>query len=266
MLKIFTFAHKRPDFIGLQVRSFRQYLQEPFEFVVFNNAAFDQHRGPHDEINRQCDQWGAQVIDVQKEPEIVDWCQAQEITGPLFHESGRYSNPNVACAYPLCWAWARHISKETSPICFLDSDIFLIQPVCISERLQTYDLCYIPQFRVGAAEYMWNAFFSADLSRLPNPSTLNWWCGRVNDVPVDVGGQTCHYLKDHPELKVLRIHSAFIPDDPKTNFHPTNYEHIYFDDKLFGLHYRSGSNWNHQPAIYHEKKTRWLLEQLNLKG
>ena len=271
MLKIFTLSHKRPDFIGLQMQSFRKYLDEPFEFIVFNNASFnkrfyDPENENHDEIDRQCELWGATAIDILRDEGIESWCQAQEITGPIFDARGQYSNANVACAYPICWAWEKYISKVNGPICLTDSDVFLVQPVRLTDPLKDHEFCFIPQYRVGAAEYMWNAFFLADLSRVPQPETLNWWCGRVNDVPVDVGGQTHRYLADHPELRLFRIQAPYISDDPRTNFHPTDYEQLFFGEQFFGIHYRSGSNWNNRPAVYHEKKTKWLLYKLNLKG
>ncbi len=54
MIRVYTFPSARPDFIGLQVGSFRRHMQEDFEVVAVNNAVFDLDRGNYDEINRQC--------------------------------------------------------------------------------------------------------------------------------------------------------------------------------------------------------------------
>jgi hypothetical protein len=269
VLKIFTISHTRPDFIDIQMRSFQKYLDESFEFVVLNNAAFNARAYDsrnYEEINRQCALSGATVIDVIRDPVVERRCQDQETTCSIFDSRGRYPNPNVACSYPICWAWEKHISKVVGPVVLLHSDVFLTHSIRLTDTLQEHDICYIPQYRAGAAEYMWDAFFLADLSRLPQPETLDWWGGKINGVAVDVGGQTSRYLAAHQYLRPLRIHTPFIPDDPDTNFHPTNYEQLFFNERLFGIHYRSGSNWNNFSAVYHEKKTKWLLEKLNLKG
>jgi hypothetical protein len=263
-MKIYTFAATRPDFIELQLRTFRKYLQEPFSFTVFNNAVFpDKHPYYREEVDRVCHELGIPVIDVQKDPELTTRLANQESDYQIFSLGGAYANPNVACAYPLCWAWENFIAQEKEPVCFLDSDLFLTGPVRLSEYLERYDMVFVPQFRVGAKEYMWNVLFLANPSKLPDPRSINWYCGKINNVPVDVGGQTYRYLETHPELKALRVGARHIDDsDPGADFHPADYEIFYFEDEPKMLHYRSGSNWNYRSNEYHEKKTTWLKKTI----
>ena len=259
MLKIYTFAHKRPDFISLQMQSF-QHIKEDFSFTVFNNASFDINRENYEKINLTCQQNNVRVEDVLKD-DCVEYCQRQEASCPIFLPDGEYHNPNVACAYPLVWAWRNIISRQQDPILILDSDMFVLKDMRFSDWLSYNQLAYLPQGRPEVLEYMWNALVLANTHMLPECRNINWYCGTVNGTPVDVGGQTYHYLQAHPELKVYKIPFQHYWADDKTNFNPSDYELMGPDKSV--LHYRSGSNWNGRPNEYHTAKTIWLKELLD---
>ena len=266
MIKIFTFVSNRPDFIDLQMESFRKNLKEAFEFVVFNNAKLSGDPA-YTAINDRCRAVGATSIDIERDPELVDVCQKQEFTCSVFNPSGVYSIANVAHAYALCWAWKNVISKEKGAIAIFDSDVFLIQPVKLTDTLYPHQMVNVPDGRTHSDgrvfHYMWPTFVLADMARLPDPETLNWWCGRIDGVPVDVGGQTYRYFQAHPDLDVVpvrRLHSGYL-DESACPVHPANYDEFYLEDGIV-LHYRSGSNWNLMPADYHAQKTGWLKKRI----
>jgi len=261
VIKIFTFAVNHPEFLRLQMRSFQRYLEEDFEFVIFNNALFDYMNGNNAQsILMEGQSIGATVIDVEKDQGIIDRCQEMEKSCSIFNRNGQYSNANVAHAYALCWAWEKFISEEKGPIAILDSDIFLIEPTKLTEAIQYEGRCIIDgrTHRDGRVfRYMWPTLFLADMARLPNPKTLSWWCGQIEGVPVDVGGQTHHYLKAHPEIIIEGINREHFSDSESCEFHPANYDEFYLNGATI-LHYRCGSNWDQRSREYHEKKTAWL--------
>jgi hypothetical protein len=271
MIKIFTISNSRPDFIYLQNECFKKYLKEPFEFTVFNNTHLDaenHHRCMF--IDKAIADAGAQDIPIQFDGDLAKRLQAKETSCSIFNGRGFYSNPNVANAYALCWAWENAISKVKGNICLLDSDVFLTTDIMLSSYLVSHDLCYIRQARPGV-EYIWNAFVLADLKKLPEPETLDWYCGQINGVPVDVSGQTSQYLLAHPEIPKNYIRPSYKEFDDAVSFSPADYEtfwighpHIADSTKKFALHYRSGSNWNRRTQEYHEAKTIWLKKQLGL--
>jgi hypothetical protein len=257
-LKIFTFGANRPDFLELQMRSFRMHLKEDYELTVFNNAQFDTTGGAdHAGMLAQGRALGARVIDVDKDSGLIDRCQKIELSCSLFNPQGLYSNPNVAHAYALCWAWENYISKEKTAVAIMDSDVFLIEPIKLTDHLYPHVMRNIPDGKPHSDGrtfmYMWPTFFMADMAALPDPETLNWWCGRIQDVPVDVGGQTYHYFQVHPGLDVVPIRRA--------HFQGMNYDEFYLNDATV-LHYRSGSNWNYQSQSYHRDKTEWLKRRI----
>jgi hypothetical protein len=268
MLKIYTSSHKRPDFIELQLKSFQKHLQEDFILTILNNAHFDLNdKQIAKQIRSECERLGLPMIDVIKEQTTVDHYQSFEAC-PLFTSAGEYYNACIACAYPLAWAWDNYIVKEKGPILFIESDMFLMTPVRLTDYLQKYQIIYVPQSSntpVGrSAEHMHSGFFLADLSQIPEPESINWWCGKAEGIPVDVGGQTFCYLRAHPELTRLHVKEERIYDDPQVDFAPANYMKYWLETTPTILHYVSGSNWNHQSNDYHAKKTIWLKKVLAL--
>ena len=270
MIKIYTFAANRPDFIGFQLKSLHKNLQEPFDYTVFNNARYDITGGADSTgIHRAGKEAGIRVIDVEKTYDLLARCQALEPGGPVLNNIGLYANANVAHAYALCWAWENYISKETGPIAIFDSDVFLIQPTKLTDLLVSHEMVNISDGKPRPLEpdrpilYMWPTFMLADLGKLPDKETLNWWCGRIEDVPVDVGGHTYDYFQAHPDLKVLNIRrlNSYYLDTSSCPVDPANYDEFYLPDAVV-LHYRSGSDWDHRGAEYHRKKTEWLKKRI----
>jgi len=267
VLKIFTFTSNRPDFIDLQMNSFRRHLKEDFEFVVFNNSKLSGD-SCYDEINKRCREVGATSIDIQRDLALVEECQKLETACSIFNPHGVYSIANVAHAYALNWAWQNVISKETGPVAIFDSDIFLVQPIKLTDVLYPHQLCCVydgkPRPQGPPIMYMWPTFVLIDMARFPDPQTLNWFCGRIENVPVDVGGQTFHYFQAHPELDIFNVPRTHFCDSESGNFdilNPSNYDEFAVGDSVV-LHYRSGSNWNRRSPEYHQKKTAWLKQRI----
>ena len=48
---IYTFAYNRPDFIEIQYHTFKKFLKEEFELVVFNDARKEEMK---QEIDSMC--------------------------------------------------------------------------------------------------------------------------------------------------------------------------------------------------------------------
>jgi hypothetical protein len=265
MINFYAFTSNRADFIELQFRSFKKYLQEDFTFTILNNSKFDrieQYQG----IEDACRKYGIETHDVEKDQNLINRCNAVEKTCTVFNSRGSWSNPNCAGCYGACYTWEKHIMKDPSNICLLHPDVFLDHPVRLSDYLEKTPLCFLPQTRPGLGGiHMHDALVLADMKRLPDPGQINWWGGHVNNVITDIGGQTFFYFKAHPDLSPTFIQQRFVEDDPATDFHPSEYEVFSILDKPIALHYLRGSNWNYRPDSYHSAKTEWLKKRLNLE-
>lgn len=260
MIKIFTTPKTRPDFLEIQIKSLKKYLQEDYEFIVFNNANFDQNKSNYNKINQICEEHKISVTDVTKDQKLIDFLEPFEtaIGNTIFGGGGEYLNPNVTCAYSLCYGW-REVIKSNMKTCFLAPDVFLMEPVVFSEYLDEYQLCFIPQRRKGAMgepiNYMLNSFFLVDVPNVSEPENINWWCGSVHGTKVDVGGQTHTYLEKYPDI------NKFEMGDPM--FGPFNAQRFTIKDKSV-LHYLRGSNWDNQTNEFHNVKTEWVNKVLDI--
>lgn len=251
MIQIFTFSQTRPDFIELQLRSFAKYLKEDFQFTVFNNDAFNKSNV----TAAECKKLGLECIDVERDSTLEAKCNALEPAGSSVFDGSVYRNINVACGYSLCWSWENVISKKTGNVCILHSDVFLVEPIRLSDALADADIRYFPQRRISF-EYMWEALVIANMDRLPVPETMNWFCGLVDGINVDVGGQTSQYIKDHPDVRRKHLQAERFNDGDETGYE------MFYVDGVPVLHYLRGSNWNKQSSEYHRLKTEWLKNKI----
>jgi len=143
--------------------------------------------------------------------------------------------------------------------------MFMIDDDNLEEHIENKDFMFIP-YNNQHLNFAWNALFLIN-KNCPDKDQINWWCGMVDGIPVDVGGYTSQYLKKHLDLKIGLIHSQYIQDDPSLDFHPSDYEFIKLTENSNKsiLHYRSGSNWNNRTREYHQQKTAWLKNQIGLE-
>lgn len=184
-----------------------------FEFIVFNNATFDNDSGTlASHIQSICDDLGVNSIRIEKDKELIEDLYRISREDIFNSINGLYRNSVLARAYPLCWAWKHFISKDTFPAFVLDSDMFFFNETSLSNFFD-YDLCYIPQGREGLeVPYMWNGIFFANIPNLKNAHELNWFCGKYKNIPVDVGVQTIEYLVKYKDsLKIYEIIYHHVP-------------------------------------------------------
>lgn len=276
MIKIFSFASNRPDFVSLQLQSFKKHLKDEFEFVVFNNAQYDSTGGAdYQGLHNAGKENGVQIIDILKDQDLINRCQAMEASCSIFSQHGTYSNPNVAHAYAFNYAWEKYILKEKGPIAIFDSDVFLIEPISLIDVIGNHQLVCVQDGRPRPSgppiHYMWPTFVLANMATLPDPETLNWWCGRIEGIPVDVGGQSFFWFQNHPNADIYfirRLNSYYLNVEDKVPFSPSNFDEFYpcptGGNEVTILHYRSGSNWDGKGQEYHKIKTEWLKQRMGV--
>lgn len=253
-MKIFTTSHKRPDFLELQLKTFKRHLKE-FEFIVFNNAVFDLDKKYYNEIHKWCKNNNIKCIDVQKDNDLIKKIKNIDNTTNIFKSDGTYADPGVACAYPLEYGWEKVISKYNEKICIIDSDMFFIKDFEFNG-----ELAFVPQSKENDVLYMWNGIIFADLSKISKD--ISFWCSKVLNTPVDVGGQSHFYLKRNKHLDIQHLIPTHITEDSTCNFYPPNYEYIALNNEYIILHHRGGSNWDNMTKDYLDKKTAWLKNKL----
>ena len=240
---LFTYAYNRPDFIETQYKTFKKFLKDDYEFVVFNDA---RDRGMEQRINGVCKQLGIRCIRIPQEiherPYLKRW------PGESKHA------PAVRNCNVVMYSLNEVGFKHDGIVALFDSDLFLVKDFSISGYTKGYDLAGLPQPRPGIT-YLWIGLTFLDMRTMPNKTTIDFNCGRVGDQPVDSGGYTYYYLKNNPQLRVDFFDKNFMKG---FHFIDGQTSAVSLENDTMFLHYYAGTNWTNYAASYHDHKTAVL--------
>jgi hypothetical protein len=259
---IITHSYNRADFIEIQHKTFKRFLQDEYEFVVFNDA--------RDEVIRQ------QIVDTCKRLGIQCVRIPQEIHKRpyLYRMPGEDKNhPSVRTSNVIQYSLNTLGFSHGDIVAIFDSDMFVIQPLSIRKYLKGYHIAAVEQAR-GRIHYIWNGLVFLDMPHLPQKRTLNFNCGIIKGQACDTAGYTYYYFRDHPEVRLRKmplLHINNIKPEvdlkdvhaPIREFIEKKPDNVEFLLNFSVLHYRSGGNWDYRSQEYHQRKTRLFHEFLN---
>jgi len=279
---VMSYHYNRPDFIEIQHKTFEKFLEDDYEFVVFNDA-----KTPHLEqaIVHMCKKYNIKCIRIN--PEIHNHPYLQRWPGE------GYNSPSVRCSNGVQYSLDTLAFDHQGLAVVMDSDMFLIRPFSIEKYMKNTDLAGVPQGRGNAhnrIRYVWIGLVFLNMNTLPERRTINFNCGRVDGIPVDAGGCTHHYLKNHPEIKVKNIgilhnqntlcQECRVSGKYRCTHNNKKLERLGFNKNEIDflqigppniefllnntfLHYRGGTNWDNQSASFHNNKTSILNNFIN---
>lgn len=267
--KILIISHHyaQPFFIELQARTFKKFLQDDYEFVVFNDA---KTQDLENEINELCAKYDIRCIRINPEVHQRPY---------LSREPGEdYNHACVRCANVVQYSLDILGFDFPGLVVIIDSDMFPIQPISFSKFMQDCDLAGVSQSRTADVQYIWNGLVMFNMTTLPNRQSINFNCGRVEGVSVDAGGYTHYYLCTYGnQIRIKWLGAEFFANTiqnyqegalDKKRQHliplieldpPTNMETL-MDGKI--LHYRGGGLWDPKPIEYYRRKNNCLLEYI----
>lgn len=266
---LFTYSYNRPDFIEIQHKTFKKFLLDEYEFIVFNDAT-DQNL--YNQINQICTQNNIRCIPIP-----------QEIHDPIY-------NPSLRNCAVVNYSLKALGFEHDDIIALFDSDLFLIKEFSIREYLKGFDLAGQDQIR-GDIHYLWIGLVFLNMATMPNKNTIDFGCGFIGNTNTDAGGFTHHYIKNNLTARVRYFDNVvyltdFTCTECKNNgqicthnfdfmrkykfsnplcslaFNSRNsISEIYLNNTF--LHYRAGTNWNHETDDYHQRKTQSLIHFIN---
>ena len=280
---ILTSAYNRPDFVEMQYKTFRKFLSEDHELVVFNDANQPDLKKA---IEATCFRLGIRCFNIPQKIHNQPY---------LKREKGEDFNlPAVRNANVVQYALNHLGFFHDGIVIIIDSDMFLTKPFSAKKLLKDTPIAGVPQSYQNngiAISYLWIGLAFLDMTRLPNKESLNFNCGRIRGVPVDAGGYTYYYLQNHPEIKPTyfsMLHDSNLRcsncqqnnqstpcthnlekllelglDNDQISLLQNGFQNFEFGLNLTFLHYRGGSNWDHRSREFHETKTRLFSNYLN---
>lgn len=279
-----THSYNRPEFIEMQNKTFKKFMQDDYEYVVFNDA---NNEPMANQIFAACAQSNVRCIRVPQDIHTRPYLP--RLPGDNFQQANiRHAN---------CVMYSLNVLgfDHDGVVCILDSDMFLIRPISLEKYMEDKDIASFMKRAPNKIFCLCPAFCIIAMNKIPEKRTLDFNTGRIKGWPVDSGGYTYHYLMKHPELKVtsassLYSHQLFlgdnhlnrqadhsIPKEVKAAFYenigfndievafllkkPDTFE-FYLDNNF--LHYRDGSNDTRQTPQYHANKFNMFNEFINL--
>ena len=275
-MKIFVCNDCSPELVELQVASFHKNMMEDYEFIMYvcdQNISKTPEKAQ--EVADICRRLGVEVREIPRDREIEEYWLSIAPGYHLFQPDGKFCRGvgGDTFNYMLQYLWQRVFSKEQGPICFCHSDVFLMEPIKLSDYLKGYSLVSVVTRNKGLT-YLWEPLMILNPQELPEMETMKWWPSLVEGIWTDTGGPTHFYLKAHPEIKIREIGQSGIEDDPNVDFHPARYAFFHLGDKRV-FHYYSASRWctlmsyywsysKEQSDDYHARKLAWTRKFLCL--
>jgi hypothetical protein len=281
---IITHSYNRPDFIIIQEKTFKKFMKDEYEFIVFSDAADEEM---NNEIINTCAQCNIICIRVPQEIHNRPYL-AREPGDPL-------NRPNIRHANVVQYSMDILGFYHNGPVMILDSDMFLIRPFTIVKQLEEWDIISAMRGADNDVTYLWPGLMIFSMDKLPNKKYMNFNCGIAHGAIVDSGGHSYYYLKNNPTVKLKVIDELFgcqlfcpdrfAPDhliDKITppEQHITKLKEMGFNEKeitflqkkphtihfLFNqhfLHYRAGSNYDNQSTSFEQHKMKLINEFLD---
>lgn len=259
VLRIYSVAYNRPEFIELQYSSVVKHIQKQLkpgwelDFWILVNTK-----------------------DVSMKEQLVQECIRLEVKCQVvpYNESELYNGGLTAYNYVRDHFFPKTGKNDYSII--MDCDMFLYNSMDIEKLLDGSDVAAIYHQRekklfgltVYNYEYLWVGFM------VFNHKNFDWKGIKFDPIKniCDVGGMTSYYLKDNTPkgLKVKWLkHTADITDEFK-NIFPSYLWKYYEPGMGFQIiensiiHYYRGSNWNGSDRKFIEAKDLFLNVFLRL--
>jgi hypothetical protein len=179
---IVTYCYNRPDFIELQYQTFKKFLMDDYEFVVFNDA---RNNTLENEINATCKLLNIRCIRVPQNLHKID------------HPSRRH----IDCIH---YAFRELGVKHNGIFVQLDSDIFPIDKISLTQLIKDFDLAVSLQ-KFHGISWINPIIALFDIRTLPNIGAMRWDCDPVNNILTDTGGYTYYYLINNKDIHMGKL-------------------------------------------------------------
>ncbi len=259
---IMTHCFNRPEFIAWQHATFKKFLEDEYEFVVFDDS-------PNEELAHQTEA-------------VCEVLEVGYIRVPQSIHDGRRWGPSQECADTIQYMLDTVGFDYPGLVLLVDSDMFLIRDFSIEKYLGDYLLASTPQSRKGnSAEiiYLLPNLVFFKMNAIPDRRNLNFGMGWIDGIYTDTGGYTYLYLTQHPDFKWLHIDVGYQMSENPTFMQPDataalkaksklwhlmtvqEFDYEFYVDYTF-LHFRAGSNWYKMEESQMARKTQMLSEAM----
>ncbi len=278
---IITHNFNSPAFIELQHKTFDKFVQNEYEYVVFNDA---NNEPMARKIAETCAQYGVRCVRIPQEIHTRPYLPRQP-RDPL-------QRPNIRHANCVQYSFDTLGFDHDGIVMVIDSDMMLTRPLNFEEYMADKDIAAFMKGSSPNVGYLCPALCIFKMNALPDPHSMNFNCGIADGASVDSGGWTHYYIKKYREqLKLVGVsylpsyslwlgnHDIHSPVDHSIPDHIkiAKYQQLGFNEQeiqfllakpdtfeffldLHFLHYHGATNYSNQPSGYHARKLQIFRE------
>ncbi len=214
-LLIITHNNNQPTFIELQYRSFKKFLTDDYEYVVFNDAT---DAALNCQIHETCDRLSIQCFDIPQENRTPTNLKLDLERG-IFWAASRHAE---AIRYSMDTIGFNHPGL----VMMIDSDMFLIKSFNAEDFIKGHDIAGLNQVRNETVHYIWAGLIFFRMDKLPNKQSMNFKNGLIDNIYVDSCGFLHYYLQENPLIKILYFdpcYRHFVDQDLRNFILPSHY-------------------------------------------
>lgn len=210
---LFTYAYNKPEFIELQYLTFKKFLQDEHELVVFNDA-----RDPvlFMGIEQMCKKYNLQCYTIPQEIHAMPFTDKPAyLTHDLLWIINEYQAPSVRNCNVAQYSLDNYGFESNDIVALLDSDLFLIKEFSIEKYMKDhvlagYDRIVEHPEKGTDTHYLWIGLIFMNTAIMPNKNMFSLNCAFCNNVLLDSGGQTHYYIKENPTVSVKYFNKLLI--------------------------------------------------------
>ncbi len=197
-------VYNRPDFIEYQHKTFKKFLKDEYELVIFYDA---KNSNMAWSIESVCKKYLLRCIRIPQKIHNQPYLER-----PATGFSSCYQTAWVRNSYVVQYALNTVGFDHNDIVAIVDSDIFLVQEFSIHEYMQETDFaayfkpcnacpkhdCKKLHPKIKSFSWPWIGLVFLNMPTLPNRKTMNFNCGKLYEkIPVDPGGFVHYYLRDN---------------------------------------------------------------------
>jgi hypothetical protein len=281
-IKVITTVAAWPETLEVTRNLLKKHLAEDFELIAFVDTP---------EKKSAFNLWDAKLRERAFET-AQTVCERAYLIPEKSHKNRREifpdtkekkaKNANTRAADTLQTAWNLEIHRSEKPVMILDNDMFPIADFSFYEKLNLHSIRGVVNTSKDPnsekrIDWIWSGLLYINPSKMQSKDIWSFDCGEVDGIPVDVSGQSHHWLAKHRNttegltvlkhlaschwrisdspIKISDSLSMFINSDDR-NVDGNIFCELY--DETF-LHFRAGSNWRiEKPDVVINRNSKFL--------
>ena len=221
-VRFLTFHYNKPEFIEIQHKTFKKFMTDDYELIVFNDA---KDPAIEKEIQQTCDKYGIQCVRFKQEwheeaplnDKIAAWVKNPKIYNPhtfISHSPKDIGQQaSVRHCHVIRYAMENYGYNHDDIVGLIDGDAFLIKPLSARALLKDYDIAGIEK-EYGSLNYFWVVFIVMDMRTFPNKKDLTFDMAVVNNFIHDTGSDLYHLLLNNPKIRYKKYRGVTRNDFP----------------------------------------------------